>query len=77
MKGAVAIKKFVEAMEKEKSQKVREIRILRSLKHDCIVQFKEAFVKNTKLYLILEYVDKNLLEVLETKPSGLDVLPFE
>ena len=26
-----------------------------------------------KLYLVFEYVDRNLLEVLEDKPDGLDV----
>ena len=26
-----------------------------------------------KLYLVFEYVERNLLEVLEEKPNGLDV----
>ena len=38
------------------------------------MQLKEAFKRKGKLYLVFEYVDKNLLEVLEEKPNGLDVL---
>jgi cyclin-dependent kinase-like len=37
------------------------------------VQLKEAFRRKGKLYLVFEYVEKNLLEVIEEKPSGLDV----
>ena len=33
---------------------------------------KEAFKRKAKLYLVFEYVEKNLLEVLEEEPSGLD-----
>ena len=39
---------------------------------------KEAFrrKKKGKLYLVFEFVEKNLLEVLEDKPNGLDVSFF-
>lgn len=43
------------------------------LKHDNIVQLKEAFRRKGKLYLVFEYVDKNLLEILEDSPNGLAV----
>ena len=33
---------------------------------------QEAFRRKSKLYLVFEYVEKNLLEILEEKPSGLD-----
>lgn len=33
---------------------------------------QEAFRRKAKLYLVFEYVEKNLLEVLEEKPAGLD-----
>jgi len=33
---------------------------------------QEAFRRKSKLYLVFEYVEKNLLEVLEEKPAGLD-----
>jgi cyclin-dependent kinase-like len=34
---------------------------------------KEAFRRKGKMYLVFEYVDRNLLELLEEKPSGIDV----
>ena len=43
------------------------------LKHENIVQLKEVFRRQGKLYLIFEYVDRNLLEVLEEKPNGIEV----
>ena len=36
-----------------------------------IVQLKEAFRRKGKLYLVFEFIDRNLLEVLEEKPDGL------
>jgi cyclin-dependent kinase-like len=71
----VAIKKFKEAEEDEAVHKItiREVKILRLLKHENIVQLKEAFRRKGKLYLVFEYVEKNLLEVLEETPNGLDV----
>jgi len=33
---------------------------------------KEAFRRKGKLYLVFEYVDKNLLEILEDSPSGIE-----
>ena len=62
--------------------------MLRTLQHKNIVDLKEAFKrleKNQKkikkiflyrkgrIYLVFEYVEKNLLEKLEEKPNGLDV----
>jgi len=34
------------------------------------------YFRNGKLHLVFEYVEKNLLEVLEERPSGLDVLTY-
>lgn len=48
------------------------MKILRLLKQENIVQLKEAFRRKGKLYLVFEYVDKNLLEVLEEHPAGLE-----
>jgi len=50
---------------------MREVKILRMLRHQNIVSLLEAFRRKGKLYLVFEYVEKNLLEVLEDKPSGL------
>lgn len=51
----------------------REVKMLRILKHENIVELKEAFKRKGRIYLVFEYIEKNLLEVLEEKPSGLDV----
>lgn len=50
---------------------LREVKILRMLKQANIVCLKEAFRRKGKLYLVFEYVEKNLLEVLEERPNGL------
>jgi cyclin-dependent kinase-like len=44
------------------------------LKHENIVQLKEAFRRKGKLYLVFEYVDQNLLELIEKNPNGLAVI---
>ena len=71
----VAIKRFKESEEDEIVRKTigREIKVLRMLKHENIVQLKQAFRKQGKLYLVFEYMDRNLLEALEEKPNGLGV----
>ena len=81
----VAIKKFKECEDDEiiKKTSLREVKILRMLRHENIVQLKEAFrrygdprqthifPRKGKLYLVFEFVDKNLLEVVsELYPSG-------
>ena len=69
----VAIKKFKESDDDEILRKttLREVKILRLLKHTNIVSLTEAFRRKGKLYLVFEYVEKNLLEVLEEQPQGL------
>jgi cyclin-dependent kinase-like len=69
----VAIKKFKESDDDENLRKttLREVKILRSLRHKNIVMLIEAFRRRAKLYLVFEYVEKNLLEVLEAQPEGL------
>jgi cyclin-dependent kinase-like len=44
---------------------MREVKILRMLRHPSIVSLLEAFRRKGKLYLVFEYVERNLLEVLE------------
>lgn len=39
--------------------------MLRLLKHPNIVQLNEAFKRKGRIYLVFEYVEKNLLELLE------------
>eukprot|EP00210_Caulerpa_lentillifera_P006506 g6214.t1 len=52
---------------------LREVKTLRSLQHSNIVTLREAFRRKGKLFLVFEYVEKNLLEVLEENPSGLEL----
>ena len=68
----VAIKKFKET-EDEQVQKTmrRELKMLQQLKHDNIVEFQESFTHKGNLFLVFEYCEKNLLEVLEESPDGL------
>ena len=46
---------------------LREVKLLRMLRHPNIVSLKEAFRRKGKLYLVFEFVSKNLLEVLENE----------
>jgi cyclin-dependent kinase-like len=42
----------------------REIRMLKMLKSEYIVNIKEAFKKKNKVFLIFEYFPKNLLNMI-------------
>nr|XP_015219317.1 PREDICTED: cyclin-dependent kinase-like 5 isoform X2 [Lepisosteus oculatus] len=68
----VAIKKFKDSEENEevKETTLRELKMLRTLKQENIVELKEAFRRRGKLYLVFEYVEKNMLELLEEMPNG-------
>nr|XP_060482896.1 cyclin-dependent kinase-like 5 isoform X3 [Panthera onca] len=69
----VAIKKFKDSEENEevKETTLRELKMLRTLKQENIVELKEAFRRRGKLYLVFEYVEKNMLELLEEMPNGV------
>ncbi|PFH34810.1 hypothetical protein BESB_068430 [Besnoitia besnoiti] len=70
----VAIKTFKgnEESTNVKRTIAREINALKNLRHENIVLLKEAFRWKGKLHLVFEYIQKNLLEILEASPSGLD-----
>jgi len=70
----VAIKKFKESDEDEQVRKtaLREVRILKQLKHDNIVNLIEVFRRKSKLHLVFEYVERTILEDLERNPDGMD-----
>ena len=69
----VAMKQFKEVDDDQvKKTMSRELKVLQMLKHDNIVEFKEAFKRKGNLYLVFEYVEKNLLEFLQEHPKGLD-----
>mmetsp|Transcript_49152 Transcript_49152/g.137658 ORF Transcript_49152/g.137658 Transcript_49152/m.137658 type:complete len:900 (-) Transcript_49152:111-2810(-) len=71
----VAIKKFKESEEDEVVRKttLREVKILRIMRHENIVQLREAFRRKGKLYLVFEFVEKSMLDILEANPNGVDL----
>ena len=71
----VAIKKYKESAEEDqivKKTTKREVKMLNVLKDKSVVKMIEAFKRKGRLYLVFEFMDRNLLEVLEEKPDGLD-----
>jgi len=71
----VAIKKFKERDEDDEQNRkasLREVKILRALRHENIVEMKEAFRRRGTLYLVFEFVDRSVLDLLEARPSGLE-----
>ena len=69
----VAVKKFKQSEDDEKARTtaLREVKLLRQLSAaENIVTLKEAFRRKGKLYLVLEFAEKNLLEILEANPHG-------
>jgi cyclin-dependent kinase-like len=66
------VKKFKETQDKlvQKTMK-RELAMLQMLHHENVVEFQESFVSKGNFFLVFEYVEKNLLEVLEESPQGL------
>jgi cyclin-dependent kinase-like len=70
----VAIKKFKDTEENQtvKRTALREIRILKMMKHPNIVSLLEVYHKNKRIYLVFEFVDSTILQEIEKRPSGLD-----
>ncbi|KAE9552176.1 hypothetical protein FO519_004623 [Halicephalobus sp. NKZ332] len=68
----VAIKKFVETEEDPAIKKIalREIRMLKQLKHPNLVNLIEVFRRNKKLHLVFEHCERTVLDDLEKNPSG-------
>lgn len=50
--------------EEVKETTLRELKMLRTLKQDNIVELKEAFRRRGKLYLVFEYVERVSLTML-------------
>ena len=71
----MAIKEFKDSDEDEIARKgiQREIRMLKMLKGEYVVNLKEAFKKKNKIFLIFEYFPKNLLNLIEIYDRGLNV----
>jgi len=64
----VAIKKFLESEEDAQVKKIamREIRLLKQLHHDNLVNLVEVFRRRKRLYLVFEFVEHTLLNEMES-----------
>ncbi|KAK9525057.1 hypothetical protein VZT92_017400 [Zoarces viviparus] len=71
----VAIKKFVDLDDDKTVKKIalREIKLLRQLRHDNLVNLLEVWKRRRRWYLVFEFVERTLLDDLEQNPSGLDL----
>jgi cyclin-dependent kinase-like len=50
---------------------LRELKMLKALRHPNIVKLLEAFRRKKKLVMVFEYMDGNLLELLQQTKQGL------
>ena len=68
----VAIKKFQESEEDPLIKKIalREIRMLKNLKHPNLVNLIEVFRRKRKLHFFFEYCERTVLNELEKHPKG-------
>ncbi|XP_005140992.1 cyclin-dependent kinase-like 1 [Melopsittacus undulatus] len=69
----VAIKKFLESEEDPVIRKIalREIGILKQLKHPNLVNLLEVFRRKRRLHLVFEYCDHTVLHELDKHPHGV------
>eukprot|EP00930_Biecheleria_cincta_P001066 TRINITY_DN102231_c0_g1_i1.p1 TRINITY_DN102231_c0_g1~~TRINITY_DN102231_c0_g1_i1.p1 ORF type:complete len:464 (-),score=88.45 TRINITY_DN102231_c0_g1_i1:35-1426(-) len=70
----LAVKRFHEPDEGDEEAlrfTQREVKLLRSLKHENIIELKEVFRQKGILHLVFEYMEKCLLDVLDANPAGL------
>eukprot|EP00499_Haloplacidia_sp_CaronLabIsolate_P004318 CAMPEP_0196775628 /NCGR_PEP_ID=MMETSP1104-20130614/4138_1 /TAXON_ID=33652 /ORGANISM="Cafeteria sp., Strain Caron Lab Isolate" /LENGTH=276 /DNA_ID=CAMNT_0042145797 /DNA_START=9 /DNA_END=836 /DNA_ORIENTATION=- len=64
----VAIKKF---KGKEDEATIREVKLLRALRHPNVVRMLDAFRVRGRLHLVFEFMEQNMLQVLQARPRGL------
>ncbi|XP_050831462.1 cyclin-dependent kinase-like 1 isoform X3 [Serinus canaria] len=69
----VAIKKFQESEEDPVIRKIalREIRMLKQLKHPNLVKLLEVFRRKRRLHLVFEYCEHTVLQELDRHPRGV------
>ncbi|KAG5879382.1 hypothetical protein JTB14_032087 [Gonioctena quinquepunctata] len=69
----VAVKKFLETEEDATIRKMalREIRMLKRLKHENLVTMIEVFRHRKRFYLVFEFLEGTVLDELEKMPGGL------
>eukprot|EP00118_Oscarella_pearsei_P006802 m.31552 g.31552 ORF g.31552 m.31552 type:complete len:796 (+) comp31512_c0_seq5:230-2617(+) len=70
----VAIKKFIESEDDRMVKKIalREVRMLKQLHHENLVNLLDVFRRKKRLFLVFEFVDHTILDDLERNPTGLD-----
>ncbi|XP_063042660.1 cyclin-dependent kinase-like 4 [Engraulis encrasicolus] len=70
----VAVKKFFESEDDKGVRKIalREIKMLKQLRHENLVSLLEVCKRRRRWYLVFEFVERNLLDELELHPSGLE-----
>jgi cyclin-dependent kinase-like len=74
----VAIKKFKDNTDNSSNKNIkrtviREIKMLRNLKHPTyVVSLQDQFKRKGRVHLVFEYIDKSLLDLLESHPAGLN-----
>ncbi|XP_037533028.1 probable cyclin-dependent serine/threonine-protein kinase DDB_G0278487 [Nematolebias whitei] len=71
----VAIKKFLDSDQDKTVKKIalREVKLLRQLHHNNLVNLLEVWKRRHRWYLVFEFVDRTLLNDLEQNPNGLDL----
>nr|XP_020461232.1 cyclin-dependent kinase-like 1 isoform X1 [Monopterus albus]XP_020461233.1 cyclin-dependent kinase-like 1 isoform X1 [Monopterus albus]XP_020461234.1 cyclin-dependent kinase-like 1 isoform X1 [Monopterus albus] len=69
----VAIKKFVESEDDPVIKKIalREIRLLKQLKHVNLVNLLEVFRRKRRLHLVFEFCEQTVLNELDKHPQGV------
>ncbi|XP_072552475.1 cyclin-dependent kinase-like 4 [Salminus brasiliensis] len=70
----VAVKRFLESEEDKSVKKIalREIRLLKQLRHENLVNLLEVWKKKRRWYLVFEFVERTVLDELEQFPNGLE-----
>ncbi|KAF3837528.1 hypothetical protein F7725_004992 [Dissostichus mawsoni] len=66
---------FVDSDDDKTVKKIalREIKLLRQLRHDNLVNLLEVWKRRRRWYLVFEFVERTLLDDLEQNPTGLDL----
>ncbi|CAI8036268.1 Cyclin-dependent kinase-like 2 [Geodia barretti] len=73
-KQVVAIKKFLETEDDKVVRKIalREVKMLKQVRHENLINLLEVFRRKRRLYLVFEFVDHTALDELERFPNGAE-----
>ncbi|KXZ56384.1 hypothetical protein GPECTOR_1g340 [Gonium pectorale] len=55
-----------------KRTSLREVAVLEALQHPHVVRFVDKFMVGDRLFIVMEFLPCNLLELLEAQPGGMD-----